>query len=230
MGREFVSKLLSASPEAQLILLTLGVISVLSWMIMGRKFFVLRRVEKEVDDFLGRFRKARDLDGIQEAGKGMVNSPMAALVNVAVNEVRQVKRILAKNEERKTAFDPTVMMRDTLLMAMERTVAEVADNLRSWIVFLAIATTISPFFGLLGTVWGIYIAFLDIGAKGSANISVVAPGIADALITTIVGLVVAIPAVIGYNYLSNKVRRITDKLNNFSLEMAGIIYKSSLNI
>jgi biopolymer transport protein TolQ len=199
-------------------------------MIMGRKFFVLRRAEKEVNDFIGRFRKAHDLDGIQEAGKGMVNSPVAVLVNIAVNEVRQVKRILSKHEERNTVYDPTVMMRDTLLMAMERTVAEECENLKSWIVFLAITTTISPFLGLLGTVWGIMVAFMDIAAKGSANIAVVAPGIADALSTTIIGLFVAIPAVVGYNYLSNRVRRITDKLNNFSLELAGIIYKSSLNI
>ncbi|HLA39758.1 MAG TPA: MotA/TolQ/ExbB proton channel family protein [Candidatus Glassbacteria bacterium] len=230
MGREFVSKLLTASPEAQLIYIILGILSVMSWMIMGRKFFLLRRAENEVDEFVQRFRKARDLDGIQEAGKGMVNSPVAALVNVAVNEVRQVKRLLAKNEERKTVFDPTVMMRDTLLMALERTVAEQGQNLRSWIVFLAITTTVSPFLGLLGTVWGIMIAFLDIAAKGSANITVVAPGIADALNTTIVGLVVAIPAVVGYNYLTTRARRILDKCNNFSLELAGIIYKSSLNI
>jgi len=64
----------------------------------------------------------------------------------------------------------------------------------------------------------------------SANITVVAPGIADALITTVVGLFVAIPAVVGYNYLSSKSRNIMDKCNNFSLELAGIIYKSSLNI
>jgi biopolymer transport protein TolQ len=122
------------------------------------------------------------------------------------------------------------MMRDSLLMALERTVAEQGEQLRTHLVFLAITTMVSPFLGLLGTVWGIMIAFLDIAARGSANISVVAPGIADALITTIVGLAVAIPSVVGYNYFSNRIRRIMDKCNNFSLELAGIIYKSSLNL
>ncbi len=230
MGHNFIDKILTASPEAQFILLILGLLSVFSWMIMGVKYFKVRRAEREVVDFLARFRKARDLEQIQEAGKEMVRSPIAALVTVAVQEVRQLRRLITKQQGSKLAFDSTLMMRDSLLMAMERTVAEQGEQLRSYLVFLAITTMVSPFLGLLGTVWGIMIAFLDIAARGSANISVVAPGIADALITTIVGLAVAIPAVVGYNYFSNRIRRIIDKCNNFSLELAGIIYKSSLNL
>lgn len=230
MGHNFIDKILTASPEAQFILLILGLLSVFSWMIMGVKYFKVRRAEREVVDFLARFRKARDLEQIQEAGKEMVRSPIAALVTVAVQEVRQLRRLITKQQGSKLSFDSTLMMRDSLLMAMERTVAEQGEQLRSYLVFLAITTMVSPFLGLLGTVWGIMIAFLDIAARGSANISVVAPGIADALITTIVGLAVAIPAVVGYNYFSNRIRRIMDKCNNFSLELAGIIYKSSLNL
>ncbi len=230
MGHNFIDKILTASPEAQFILLILGLLSVFSWMIMGVKYFKVSRAEREVVDFLARFRKARDLEQIQEAGKEMVRSPIAALVTVAVQEVRQLRRLITKQQGSKLAFDSTLMMRDSLLMAMERTVAEQGEQLRSYLVFLAITTMVSPFLGLLGTVWGIMIAFLDIAARGSANISVVAPGIADALITTIVGLAVAIPAVVGYNYFSNRIRRIMDKCNNFSLELAGIIYKSSLNL
>ena len=230
MGHNFVEKILTASPEAQFILLILGLLSVLSWMIMSVKYFTVRRAEREVVNFLVRFRKARDLEQIHEAGKDMVKSPIAVLVAVAVQEVRQLRRLISKHEGSKLSFDSTLMMRDSLLMAMERTVAEQGEQLRSYLVFLAITTMVSPFLGLLGTVWGIMIAFLDIAARGSANISVVAPGIADALITTIVGLAVAIPAVAGYNYFSNRIRRIMDKCNNFSLELAGIIYKSSLNL
>lgn len=230
MGHNFIEKILTASPEAQFILLILGLLSVLSWMIMGVKYFTVRRAEREVVNFLARFRKARDLEQIQEAGKEMVRSPIAALVTVAVQEVRQLRRLISKQQGSKLSFDSTLMMRDSLLMAMERTIAEQGEQLRSYLVFLAITTMVSPFLGLLGTVWGIMIAFLDIAARGSANISVVAPGIADALITTIIGLAVAIPAVAGYNYFSNRIRRIMDKCNNFSLELAGIIYKSSLNL
>ena len=155
---------------------------------------------------------------------------MSALVSVAVREIKQLRRLISQKEERNISFDATVMMRDSLLMAMERTVSEKGEGLRGYLVVLAITAMVSPFLGLLGTVWGIMIAFLDIAARGSADISVVAPGIADALITTLVGLSVAIPAVIGYNYLSNRIRRILNSCNNFSLELAGIIYKSSLNL
>ena len=230
MGHDFVDKIINASPEAQFILIILGVFSVLSWAIIGWKLVVVHRAEREVRDFLARFHQARDLEQIQQAGKNMVNSPVSALVSVAVREIKQLRRLISQKEERNISFDATVMMRDSLLMAMERTVSEKGEGLRGYLVVLAITAMVSPFLGLLGTVWGIMIAFLDIAARGSADISVVAPGIADALITTLVGLSVAIPAVIGYNYLSNRIRRILNSCNNFSLELAGIIYKSSLNL
>ena len=230
MDHNFIDKIINASPEAQAILAILGFLSVGSWAIIGWKLVQVRRAENELKEFLKQFRKARDLEQIQQAGKGKVRSPVQALVTVAVREVQQLRKIISGKHERKGDFDPTVMMRDSLLMAMERTVSESTANFRRYLTFLATTTSVSPFLGLLGTVWGIMIAFLDIANRGSANISVVAPGIADALITTIAGLAVAIPAVIGYNYLTNRIRRIVETCNNFSLELAGIIYKSSLNI
>jgi biopolymer transport protein TolQ len=230
LGHDFVDKVIHTGPEAQVILLILAGLSVLSWAIMGWKLMLIRRAGREVDEFMVRFRKARDLEQIQEAGKDMTNSPIAALVNTAVREVQQVRKLIASRVERKGDFDSSVIMRDSLLMAMERTIAEKGQEMRRHLIILATSTTISPFLGLLGTVWGIMIAFMDIAAKGSANITVVAPGIADALITTVAGLAVAIPSVVGYNHLSNGVRQILDRCNNFSLELAGIIYKSSLNL
>lgn len=225
-----MDKILYASLEAQFILLVLAVFSVVSWAIIGMKARLLAKVMREIDFFMADFRKARDLEQIQEAGRGLTLSPISAMVTTAVREVNQLRKLLAGRGEQRVDYDPTLMMRDNLLMAMERTLAEKATELRKYIVFLATTTTVSPFLGLLGTVWGIMIAFLDIAAKGSANISVVAPGIADALITTIAGLFVAIPSVIGYNYLNNRLRQIVERCNNFSLELAGIIYKSSLNL
>jgi biopolymer transport protein TolQ len=230
LAHNFIDKLINASPEAQVILAVLGFLSVGSWAIIGWKWLQISRAESELKIFLVQFRKARDLEQIQQAGKGKVRSPVNALVTVAMREVKQLRKIISGKQDRKGDFDPTVMMRDSLLMALERTISENIDNLRRYLVFLATTTSISPFLGLLGTVWGIMIAFLDIANRGSANISVVAPGIADALITTIAGLAVAIPAVIGYNYLANRIQRIDETCKNFSLELTGIIYKSSLNI
>ena len=230
MDHNFVDKIIYASPEALFILIVLAVFSVVSWAIIGMKARLLVKASREIDLFLGGFRKARDLEQIQEAAHGLSLSPIPAMVGTAVREVQQLRKLLAGKSGERMEFDHTVMMRDNLLMAMERTLSEKAAELRRYIVFLATCTTVSPFLGLLGTVWGIMIAFLDIAAKGSANISVVAPGIADALITTIAGLFVAIPSVIGYNYLNNRVRHIVERCNNFSLELAGIVYKSSLNL
>ena len=229
MARGFIEKILQASPEAQVIIGILAFLSIFSWAIIGWKFVLVKKAEKELRDFMDTFRKAKDLDAINQAAKGKVNSPIEALVTTAVREVHQLRKIISGSADRKGEFDPTVMIRDTLMMSLERTLSEKASIMRKHIVFLATTSSISPFFGLLGTVWGIMIAFLDIAAKGSANIAVVAPGIADALITTVIGLAVAIPAVIGYNYLNNRIRGIVDTCSNFSLELSGIIYKSSLS-
>ncbi|MCE5273448.1 MotA/TolQ/ExbB proton channel family protein [bacterium] len=231
MRKDLLDKIIHASWEAQLILITLAIFSVVSWAIMGSKFRLLRRAIAEIDMFMERFRKARDLEQIQEAARDMDVSPIGIMVSTAVREVHQLRKLIAaRAADSGLGFDPTVMMRDNLLMSMERVISDRAAELRKYIVFLATCTTISPFLGLLGTVWGIMISFLDIATKGSANIAVVAPGIADALTTTVAGLFVAIPAVVGYNYLNSRVKMIVERCNNFALELAGIIYKSSLNL
>ena len=231
MRQDLINKIIHASWEAQLILLTLAIFSVVSWAIIGYKYKLLNRALAEIDEFMESFRKARDLEQIQEAARGLSVSPIPVMVSTAVREVNQLRKLIAnRGAEQRLDFDPTVMMRDNLLMAMERVISERVAELRKYIVFLATCTTISPFLGLLGTVWGIMISFLDIAQTGSANIAVVAPGIADALTTTVAGLFVAIPAVMGYNYLNSRARMITERCNNFALELAGIIYKSSLNL
>jgi biopolymer transport protein TolQ len=95
-------------------------------------------------------------------------------------------------------------------------------------VFLAIVSTISPLLGLLGTVWGIMHAFIDIGAYGSANLSVVGPGIAEALITTVAGLGAAIPAVMGYNYFVSKVKSMNDEMENFASEFMSRVIRRGM--
>jgi biopolymer transport protein TolQ len=88
----------------------------------------------------------------------------------------------------------------------------------SYLIFLSTTATVSPFLGLLGTVWGIMSSFLSMGVRGSANLYVVGPGIADALITTVFGLGAAIPAVIGYNYIVRIIRRREEKVGLFAVK------------
>ena len=97
------------------------------------------------------------------------------------------------------------------------------------IPFLATTGNITPFVGLFGTVWGIMNSFHSIGAKGSANLAVVAPGISEALITTAAGLAVAIPAVIGFNYFNQKIKILESELQSFSDDFMNIIERSILS-
>lgn len=110
-------------------------------------------------------------------------------------------------------------------MALEREAAQQVEALEQGLPFLATTGTVAPFFGLLGTVWGVMDAFLQIGLRGSGNINVVAPGVAEALITTIAGLAVAIPAVIGYNYFVSQIKEVDDELSHFSSELINLILR-----
>ena len=119
----------------------------------------------------------------------------------------------------------TILEKESIHMALEREAAQQVETLEEGLPFLATTGSVAPFFGLLGTVWGIMDAFLSIGLRGSGNINVVAPGVAEALITTIAGLAVAIPAVIGYNYFVSQIKEIGDELGHFSSELINVILR-----
>ena len=102
--------------------------------------------------------------------------------------------------------------------AMDRAAADEVSMLEKHIGFLATTGSVAPFVGLLGTVWGVMVAFVDIGAQGSATLVVVAPGIAEALIATVAGLAAAIPAVIGYNHCLGKLRDFGNHATSFATE------------
>jgi len=102
--------------------------------------------------------------------------------------------------------------------AMDRSASEEAAALERHVGYLATTGSVSPFIGLMGTVWGVMTAFLNIGAQGSASLVVVAPGIAEALIATVAGLAAAIPAVVGYNHLLGRLRDLTNATGQFTSE------------
>ena len=104
--------------------------------------------------------------------------------------------------------------------AMERAVGESSLRLESQMILLATAVSGAPFLGLLGTVWGVMETFADVAAAGSANLTAMAPGVSAALITTVTGLLVAIPAMFGYNYLVTTVRGMVVQLDNFAAELS----------
>ncbi len=167
--------------------------SVYSWAIILYKFSFLRRVEKENDKFTRNFQRHKNIESLI---RGMRYSPMATLF-------------------RAMAEEPPGTDRDEYRHIVRRVEGLETARMERYLNFLATTGSTTPFIGLFGTVWGIMNSFRGIGAAGAANLAVVAPGIAEALIATAAGLVAAIPAVIAYNYYLSRVRLITIQMEDF---------------
>jgi biopolymer transport protein TolQ len=177
---------------AKFILLLLLGISVYTWAIIVERLRLYVRVQREDSGFLAAFR-ASATDPVAPHG---VAGTLARLARVGA----------ATLAEPATAAAPPAARYERAQRAMERAAGDDLAKLEHHVGFLATAGSVSPFIGLMGTVWGVMSAFLSIGAQGSASLVVVAPGIAEALITTVAGLAAAIPAVVGYNHLLTRLR------------------------
>ncbi|MES2504134.1 MAG: MotA/TolQ/ExbB proton channel family protein [Myxococcota bacterium] len=187
------------------VLAILLVFSLVSWSIILLKVFSLRKASKRSAEFTDMFWKVRHLDQVFEESRRFDQSPLAQVFR---------KGYLEKDD---------IALEHTLRKA---SMAEMAE-LESMIPFLATVGSTSPFIGLFGTVVGIMAAFQEIGAKGSASLATVAPGIAEALIATAAGLIAAIPAVIAYNYFSNRIRGFASEIDTFSNDFLNIVRRSA---
>ena len=190
---------------AKLILLLLLGISVYTWAIIVERLRLYVRVQREDRDCLAAFRAARGEDPPAERYPASVLSRLARVGERALAEPAGV------------GSTPSTRY-DRAQRAMERAAGDELARLEQHVGFLATAGSVSPFIGLMGTVWGVMSAFLSIGAQGSASLVVVAPGIAEALITTVAGLAAAIPAVVGYNHLLTRLRVIHSTSSTFVTE------------
>jgi biopolymer transport protein TolQ len=181
-------------------------------------------------NFLDVFRRSNKFSEVQAVCRSLGESPLVGLFQAGYAELtaqlRQTSGV--DTAETQVANPKAVTNRPTLksLTAVDRalmraSVVEV-NKLEKRLPFLATTASIAPFVGLFGTVVGIIMAFQGIGATGSTNLSVVAPGIADALIATAAGLVAAIPAVVAYNHLSNRVRLFAAEMDDFAMEFLNI--------
>jgi biopolymer transport protein TolQ len=212
-----IRMVLESGVFAQVILFILLVFSVISWAIMINKLRVFRKVEKETGRFLVTFRKSKTLSEAHLACGLLHRTPLHNMLAAGYKEIEQFSK-KEYSDHKKDELIPVEKRAEVVKMTLDRTGAEEISRLESNVVFLATTGNISPFFGLLGTVWGIMDSFASIGVRGTASLAVVAPGIAQALIATIFGLAVAIPAVIGYNYFNNRLKFVATDIDNFSLE------------
>ncbi|ERP39101.1 MotA/TolQ/ExbB proton channel family protein [Chitinivibrio alkaliphilus] len=208
--------IMDSGAMAKAVLLLLLIFSVFSWGIIVNRFFVLASVRRHNKRFISFFSSLESIRDLSSVAHDSAESPAGELGRMTVEEF---KRIIRDARLHKGVSDWSFYLQNQFYMARERLDAEVGRLARKqdWgLYLLAVVSSVAPFLGLFGTVWGIMLAFYEIGEQASANLAVVAPGISAALITTIVGLAVAIPAVVFYNIFNHKVERIEDELEEFS--------------
>jgi biopolymer transport protein TolQ len=199
----------------QLILLLLVFFSVFSWAIIFFKSKTIKAAVRQSDRFLEAFRRSKSLTEVNEAAKKLRGSPLAIIFLAGNKELAYQSK---STGEGGWTGEKTESLNRALLKASN---AEVS-RLEKMMFFLATTGSVSPFIGLFGTVWGIMITFFRIGAMRSASLQVVAPGIAEALIATAVGLLAAVPAVIAYNYFLGRIKDLAADMDDFTLEFLSI--------
>ncbi len=209
-----------ATPEAKVIILCLVVFSIIAWTVMIWKALEMRRA-KRLNQYFGReFQARKSVLDIYDRRVNAEGCPVFTVYHAGATEL----------DTRLRSIDGTTRRRYISLKGMEHvkrsletSVAQESLKLESGLILLAIAVSGSPFLGLLGTVWGVMSTFGHIAMQGSASMAAMAPGVAAALITTVGGLLVAIPSMFGYNWLVHNLRVLTVELDNFAQELVSKI-------
>lgn len=216
-GISVMSLFLRADPLVKGVFALLVLASLWSWMIIINKALVLRSLRRKGDKFEKTFWSGLSLEELYQQFAQRTDHPMAA---VFVAALREWRRAFEHGTPRETQL---VSIRDRIDKAMSVTVLREMDGLERQLGFLATVGSVSPFIGLFGTVWGIMNSFSAIAARHDTTLAVVAPGIAEALFATAMGLLAAIPAVIFYNRFVNEMARYNNRLNGFADEFSAIL-------
>jgi biopolymer transport protein TolQ len=199
--------------------------SVVSWAMILLKYQFLRRSEKESHSFMVAFRKTKDVEELFKHAGAKKYSPLATLF---VEGYRKAESIIKTLPDGKVTEDERPLISQELERALKIMTQDEIVYMERYLAFLGTTGTVGPLLGLLATVWGIMEAFYGIGLKGAGDIGALAPGLAAALINTSMGLFVAIPAVIAYNYFSEKIRGIATRMDSFSMEFLSLVERNLL--
>src|SRR5262245_34135236 len=204
----------------RLVLFVLIGFSVGCWGIALAKGREMRRAEKQSAKFVDIFWEAKNLATIQTASVDLKDSPVAQVFRAGYQELQRLTKIKrgATGDEEETEFGGV----DNVQRAMQRARIQEVTRRERGLTFLATTSSTAPFIGLFGTVWGIMTAFMGLSTTTSSSIQAVAPGIAEALIATAVGLAAAIPAVVMYNRFARQVRVLTAEMDTFGAEFLNI--------
>jgi len=235
-GRGLFDFFSQAGPVAKLILGLLVLLSLLSWAVVIGKLVQLSRADGQSARFLEAFHRSSRFSEVNAQAGKLHASPLVGIFQAGYAEIdSQIKhaREMAERpgDRRAASAAPaasaaSVDYRITSLPSLERSLARAISvelqGIARWTPLLATTAAAAPFIGLFGTVWGIMVAFRDIGMSGSTSIVAVAPGISEALINTAAGLAAAIPALIAYNYFVNRIRRLKAAMQDFVLEFLNL--------
>jgi biopolymer transport protein TolQ len=210
-----------ASPETKAVLLVLGVFSLASWYLIILKWWQFRRMRRLGDRFLTEVDRAPRLEDAYHAAMRLPPSPYNRLLREGVNFFSELRPGSLRGAEPSAAPPLAPTQLEALRMVLAKEVAAERDVAARYLSWLATFGSVSPLLGLLGTVLGVMDAFIGIAAGGSGNIAAVAPGVAEALVTTVAGLGVAVPAVIAYNVFVNRLGLFAGELEGFAQEIVG---------
>lgn len=221
---------LTSSRETQFVLAVLAIFSLVSWYLIVLKWWQFRRMRQLGDRFLAEVEKAARLEDAYHAAMRLPASPYNRLLREGVHFFSELKpgtlkagAAVANPGGQPASGTLTTTQLEALRMVLAKEVAAERDAAARFIPWLATFGSVSPLLGLLGTVLGVMDAFIGIAVGGSGNIAAVAPGVAEALVTTVGGLAVAVPAVMAYNIFVNRLGLFAGELEGFAQEIIGTL-------
>ena len=227
MELSIFAMMVNAGLVVKLVMVTLCIFSLVSWTIVIMKELMFRKARNASLDFLDAFWDSKTLNEAYESARTHALSPEATVFVAGYNELKKISAARSSGNPPAT-LEMQLATMDNLKRAVRKAQFLESDRMARSVSFLATTGSATPFIGLFGTVWGIMTSFQDIGQRGSASLAVVAPGISEALVATAMGLAVAIPAVIFYNYYSNKLADVESNVESFSTDFINLIERDTL--
>lgn len=215
-----IDLILEAGWVVKAVMLLLILASIISWTIIFWKWWLLRDAKNENMKFHEAFWASGSLEAAQRASQAHPRATLTRVFEAGLREFNQVSELNLGRE------DTIELLETNVNRALDKTVKVETEQLQGYLSFLANTASAAPFIGLFGTVWGIMNSFINIGASGASNLAVVAPGIAEALIATAMGLFAAIPAVLFYNYFTTHVKSMSSYMRQFTTDFMNTAKRS----
>ena len=225
---DILSLIMNATGVVLGVLFILISLSVVAWWIIGYKFLYFMRAERQSLTFLDLFWNAKRLDSVYAECEKLPHSPLAQMFRAGYVELSKITQQRQAGAAAGGSSLHEGADLENVERALRRSYTAEMTQMESLIPFLATTGSAGPFVGLFGTVWGIMNSFRAIAAKGSANLATVAPGMAEALIATAIGLVAAIPAVMAFNYFARKTKVLSAEMESFSNDFLNIVKRHFL--